>query len=104
MPIVHNLISGLAWSSISSSPSIGTQHSIQHANNLKCSQVITMVIPITNPTKSFWIEEANSPLRNYRSTEDLPKETNIVIIGSGYTGATTAYWVNKVRGQFGGLL
>lgn len=56
-----------------------------------------MVIPITNPTKSFWIEEANSPLRNYRSTEDLPTETDIVIIGSGYTGATTAYWVNKVR-------
>jgi ribulose 1,5-bisphosphate synthetase/thiazole synthase len=56
-----------------------------------------MVLPINNPTKSFWIEEANSALRDFRSTEDLPKETDVIIIGSGYSGAATAYWLNKVR-------
>jgi ribulose 1,5-bisphosphate synthetase/thiazole synthase len=56
-----------------------------------------MVIPSSNPTKSFWIEEASSALRDFRSTEDLPKETDVIIIGSGYTGASTAYWLNKVR-------
>lgn len=55
-----------------------------------------MVLPIDNPTKSFWIEAAESPLRNFRSTSELPEEADVVIIGSGYTGATCAYWLDKV--------
>ncbi|CAG8105122.1 unnamed protein product [Penicillium salamii] len=54
-----------------------------------------MVLPVSNPTKSFWIEEASSELRDFRSTEELPKETDVIILGSGYSGATTAYWLNK---------
>ncbi|KAK2608048.1 hypothetical protein N8I77_006685 [Diaporthe amygdali] len=54
-----------------------------------------MVLPITNPSKSYWIEAAESPLRNFQSTPDLPKETDVVIVGSGYTGTTTAYWLHK---------
>lgn len=56
-----------------------------------------MVLPIKNPTKSYWIEGAASPLRDFRSTENLPRKTDVVIIGSGYAGATTAYWLHKVR-------
>lgn len=56
-----------------------------------------MVLPISNPTKSYWIEAAESPLKNFQSTPDLPKETDVVIVGSGYTGTTTAYWLHKVR-------
>lgn len=56
-----------------------------------------MVYPTTKPTKSFWIEGAGSPLRDLRSSADLPKETDVVIIGSGYTGAASAYWLHKVR-------
>jgi hypothetical protein len=55
-----------------------------------------MVLPITNPTKSFWIEAAESPLKEHRTTPDLPTEADVVIIGSGYTGASAAYWLNKV--------
>jgi ribulose 1,5-bisphosphate synthetase/thiazole synthase len=55
-----------------------------------------MVLPVPNPTKCFWIEAAESPLRDFRSTPDLPAETDIVIVGSGYAGATAAYWVDKV--------
>ncbi|KPM37655.1 hypothetical protein AK830_g8887 [Neonectria ditissima] len=54
-----------------------------------------MPLPIDNPTKSYWIEGAASPLRDFRSTNDLPSETDIVIIGSGYAGVTTAYWLQK---------
>ncbi|KAF3042582.1 hypothetical protein E8E11_002494 [Didymella keratinophila] len=54
-----------------------------------------MVLPIENPTKSYWIEAAESPLRNFRSGDKLPKETDILIIGSGYAGAATAYWIHK---------
>lgn len=55
-----------------------------------------MVLPAANPTKSYWIEAAESPLRDYRSSEDLPQETDIVIVGSGYAGASAAYWIDKV--------
>lgn len=55
-----------------------------------------MVLPVANPTKSYWIEAAESPLRDFRSSEELPLETDVVIVGSGYAGATTAYWLSKV--------
>lgn len=57
-----------------------------------------MVLPCANPTKSFWIEAANSKLdRNHRSTPQLPKTVDVVIIGSGYAGASQAYWMHKVH-------
>jgi thioredoxin reductase len=56
-----------------------------------------MVLPSANPTKCYWIENAESPLRDFRSSDKLPEETDVVIIGSGYTGASTAYWIHKVR-------
>lgn len=55
-----------------------------------------MVLPSNNPTKSYWIEAAESPLRNFRSSEQLPEETDVAIIGSGYAGVSTAYWIHKV--------
>ena len=54
------------------------------------------MLPSTKPTKSYWIEAAESQLRNFRSSEQLPAETDIAIIGSGYAGASTAYWIHKV--------
>lgn len=56
-----------------------------------------MVLPVNNPTKSYWIEAAESSLRDFRSTVDLPQETDVIIVGSGYTGTSTAYWLHKVR-------
>ncbi|WVQ86207.1 hypothetical protein IAT38_008375 [Cryptococcus sp. DSM 104549] len=58
-----------------------------------------MVLPVTNPTKSFWIEGADSPLRDLRTTPDLPDEVDVVIVGSGYTGASAAYWLQKFAGD-----
>lgn len=55
-----------------------------------------MALPTKNGTKSYWIEAADLPLRNHRSSETLPEETDVVIIGSGYTGASTAYFLYKV--------
>ncbi|EMD93205.1 hypothetical protein COCC4DRAFT_155463 [Bipolaris maydis ATCC 48331] len=54
-----------------------------------------MVLPVPDPTKSYWIEAADSSLRNFRSSESLPEETDVAIIGSGYAGASTAYWIHK---------
>lgn len=55
-----------------------------------------MVLPVANPTKSFWIDAAQSPLRDFNSTPELPNETDVVIVGSGYTGTSLAYWIHKV--------
>mgnify|MGYP001405028567 CR=1 FL=1 len=30
------------------------------------------------------------------STGELPSETDVIIVGSGYTGSATAYWIHKV--------
>lgn len=58
-----------------------------------------MVLPVADPTKSYWIEAAESPLRNFRSSDELPEEIEVAIIGSGYAGASTAYWIHKVCAQ-----
>jgi ribulose 1,5-bisphosphate synthetase/thiazole synthase len=55
-----------------------------------------MVLPATEPTKSYWIEAADSPLRDFQSSDELPLKTDIVIVGSGYAGASAAYWISKV--------
>ncbi|KAK8096276.1 hypothetical protein PG999_014298 [Apiospora kogelbergensis] len=60
-----------------------------------------MVLPRANPTKSYWIEAADSPLRHLRSTEKLPETADVVIIGGGYSGATTAYWLDKYTRSHG---
>ncbi|KAF2028091.1 nucleotide-binding domain-containing protein [Setomelanomma holmii] len=54
-----------------------------------------MVLPVADPTKSYWIEAAESPLRNYRSSEQLQEQTDVAIIGNEYADASTAYWIHK---------
>ncbi|KAI5236657.1 nucleotide-binding domain-containing protein [Aureobasidium subglaciale] len=47
-------------------------------------------LPNRNPTKSYWLENPPFPeLVNTRSNE-LPTETDVIIIGSGITGAAVA--------------
>lgn len=49
-----------------------------------------MASPVPNATKSFWRTEPHR-LDNHRSTEQLPEEADIVIIGAGYSGASIVY-------------
>ncbi|KAJ5780211.1 hypothetical protein N7457_005371 [Penicillium paradoxum] len=46
--------------------------------------------PTAGYTQSFWRTEPD-PLDNHQSTPDLPEETDILIIGGGYVGASAAY-------------
>ena len=46
--------------------------------------------PAVGYTQPFWRTELD-PLDDYCSTPDLPKETDILIIGGGYAGASAAY-------------
>ncbi|KAK0670547.1 FAD dependent oxidoreductase-domain-containing protein [Cercophora samala] len=47
-------------------------------------------LPSTNPTSSYWLRDLDPLLLGHRSTPDLPEEADIVIIGSGITGAFAA--------------
>lgn len=51
-----------------------------------------MPLPHQSPLQSFW---TSSPyqLRNHRTTKDLPPKVDVAVIGSGYVGAATAYFV-----------
>ncbi|KAF1957868.1 FAD dependent oxidoreductase [Byssothecium circinans] len=47
-------------------------------------------LPTPTSTDSFWHSEPNNFLIGHRTTEELPKEADIVIVGSGITGTSTA--------------
>lgn len=50
--------------------------------------------PVPKPTLSFWNTEPR-PLDDHRSTSDLPKTCDIVIVGAGFAGVATAYHLLK---------
>lgn len=53
-----------------------------------------MPFPVPNSTVSFWRAQPDE-LDDHRSTESLPSECDIVIIGAGYAGASVAYHLLK---------
>lgn len=50
--------------------------------------------PVANGTLSFWQTDPDR-LANYRSTELLPEESDVLIIGSGISGTSVAYHLLK---------
>ena len=56
--------------------------------------------PIQVPTNSepYWLGFEH-PLKNYRSSKQLPSESDIVIIGAGLTGASAAYHLREAVAQ-----
>ncbi|KAJ7354378.1 FAD dependent oxidoreductase-domain-containing protein [Mycena albidolilacea] len=50
--------------------------------------------PRPNPLLSFWLQHTrNSPLLGHHTTGTLPDKTDATIIGSGLSGAATAYFL-----------
>lgn len=47
-------------------------------------------LPVADPVESFWTS-LPSQLDDFRSSESLPAECDVLIIGSGYAGVATAY-------------
>lgn len=45
------------------------------------------LLPVPNPTASYWRREPHR-LDSYRSTKDLPENTDIVVIGAGIAGVS----------------
>ncbi|KAI1817297.1 FAD dependent oxidoreductase [Poronia punctata] len=48
-------------------------------------------LPRENPTQSYWQTPPDPEISSLRTTESLPADAEIVIIGSGITGAAVAY-------------
>ncbi|KAK2059741.1 FAD dependent oxidoreductase [Colletotrichum caudatum] len=49
-------------------------------------------VPVPNAIKPYWRQELH-PLDSHQSSETLPAEQDIVIIGAGYAGAALAYYL-----------
>lgn len=51
---------------------------------------MSIPFPVPDATPSFWRTELH-PLDTHRTTEELPSECDVLIVGSGYAGVATAY-------------
>lgn len=47
-------------------------------------------LPRDNPTQSYW-QDPSDEIANIRTTVNLPESADVVIIGSGMTGAAIAW-------------
>ncbi|PWY96544.1 FAD dependent oxidoreductase [Aspergillus sclerotioniger CBS 115572] len=54
----------------------------------------TGCLPVGNPTVPFWHQDIHE-LHDHRTTKELPASSDVVIIGAGYAGISTAYHLVK---------
>lgn len=47
-------------------------------------------LPVPNPSDSYWLRDPEPELLGHRTTEELPDEVDVVVVGSGITGAFAA--------------
>ena len=52
-------------------------------------------LPVDNPSKSYWLTEPSEILLGHRTTNDLPHTADVVIVGSGITGAFAAHCLKE---------
>ncbi|KAK0108169.1 hypothetical protein ONS95_002991 [Cadophora gregata] len=52
-------------------------------------------LPTPNSTKSFWHSQPSKILLGHRTTEALPTEADLVIVGSGLSGTSAAHFVRE---------
>ena len=50
-------------------------------------------LPVPNPSRSYWLKEPSDVLLGHRTTDELPGSADVVIVGSGITGAFAAHFL-----------
>lgn len=50
-------------------------------------------LPSANPSASYWLTDPSPILEGHRTTEKLPTEADVVIVGSGITGAFAGWFL-----------
>lgn len=58
-------------------------------------------LPSPNPTKSYWLKELSPVLEGHRTTEELPGRADVVVVGSGVTGAFAGWFLKMGVGEDG---
>lgn len=53
------------------------------------------LLPVKNRLESFWLSRRDPELKDARTTPDLPTQADVVIVGSGLSGALTSYHMMK---------
>lgn len=59
-----------------------------------------MAVPVPNATKSFWRSDLHA-FDNHRTTERLPAQADIVIVGAGYAGASITHHLLEKSSELG---
>ncbi|KAI1762380.1 FAD dependent oxidoreductase [Hypoxylon sp. FL1150] len=54
-------------------------------------------LPVDSPTKSYWHREPSEKLIGHRTTKELPRSADVVIVGSGITGSFAAHFLKEKR-------
>ncbi|KAL2017977.1 hypothetical protein VTK56DRAFT_1357 [Thermocarpiscus australiensis] len=61
-------------------------------------------LPSANPTRSYWLRDPSRTLLGHRGTPALPEKADVVVVGSGITGAFAALFLKEgEEGRGGGL-
>jgi NADH dehydrogenase FAD-containing subunit len=68
----------------------------QHEQDKLIESATTNGFPVPNPTSSYWRSELH-PIDSYCTSEQLPTECDITIIGAGMTGVSTAYHLSRLH-------
>ena len=50
------------------------------------------IFPVANSTLPYWRSELHE-IDSHRSTEQLPPESDVLIVGAGISGVSTAYYL-----------
>lgn len=50
------------------------------------------LLPVKNSMTSYWMKDPH-PLASYRTSSTVPEQCDIAIIGTGMSGAATAYHI-----------
>jgi len=51
------------------------------------------LLPVKNRLESFWLDRRDPTLCNLRTSTELPPSADVVIIGSGLSGAMISYFL-----------
>lgn len=62
-----------------------------HEMTMSQSKGKATLLPVPNRLESFWLSRRDSELKNARTTPQLPRKADVVIIGSGLSGAMMSY-------------
>ncbi|KAF2397950.1 FAD dependent oxidoreductase-like protein [Trichodelitschia bisporula] len=55
----------------------------------------TVPLPVPKPSAPYWLSEPDAFLENHRTTPELPAYADVVVVGSGLTGANAARYLGE---------